>query len=251
MKKVVSRLFAIASMTVVLASCGQTPEVEVPEVPAFPKDVCAKYSSTWYEAQLLSEKDGKYHVKYSDGIEADIPKEDVKYALTKEELKMNDRVLAVWQKGAFYEGFISEIKENGAFVTWDDGSTPSLVSFEKIVKGFPKSNKPTFAKSTGNEVCIEVNGSFLQAKIMSEKDGIAHVILYDNTEKDLPSASVINPIRDLKQLKAKDKVLAIWASSVYYPGEVVSLEADGIIVRWEDGSKPSFVKTGQFIKKNN
>lgn len=249
MKKVIFKTVAVLSIATILASCGQKEEVQEEVVPEFPKSVCAKYSNSWSAAEAISETNGKIHVKYFDGIEADLTGDDVKEMLTKEEVKINDRVLAIWSKNTFYEGSISEITENGAKVVWDDGSTPSVVAFNKMAKGFPKSNKLKFTESSGNEVCVKDNGSYLQAKILREKDGVAHVILSDNTERDFPSSSVINPIRDLKQMKVNDKVFAIWASNVYYEGEVVSLEADGIIVRWLDGTKPSFVKLGQFIKK--
>lgn len=249
MKKVIFKSFAILSIATLLGSCGQKTEELATEAPEYPKAVCAKYSNAWYTAEAMSENDGKIHVKYYDGVESDLASDEVKELLMKDDVKVNDRVLAIWAKSSFYEGTVSEVSDNGAMVVWDDGSTPKLVAYGQLAKGFPKSNKQTFAASSGAEVCVSDNGSYLQAKILSEKDGIAHVILYNDTEKDFPSASVISTIRDLKQIKVKDNVYAIWAANVYYPGEVVSIEKDGLIVRWQDGTKPSFVKAGQFIKK--
>lgn len=238
--------------SLLFVACGEKESEQAEqetEAVEYPMPVCARYSTSWYEAEVLSEKDGNYHVKYHDGIEADLSKEDVKDLLTKEQIKVNDRVLAVWRSGAFYEGSVTEVKSNGAIVKWDDGSTPSLVAFSKIAKGFPKSNKPKFSDLGGEEVCVETNGSFVLAKLQSSKDGISHVITYSDTELDLPSAAVIKPLKNAASLKVGDKVMAIWSSSIYYPGTITTIDENGIIVKWEDGSKPSFVENGKFYKK--
>ena len=49
-------------------------------------------------------------------------------------LKAGNKVLAVWAGSKFYSGTIKEIKENGAVITWDDGTADSEVAFGKILK---------------------------------------------------------------------------------------------------------------------
>jgi hypothetical protein len=42
-------------------------------------------------------------------------------------------VLAVWPKGRFSSGEIGEGTDDTYTVTWDDGSTPSIVEATKII----------------------------------------------------------------------------------------------------------------------
>lgn len=250
MKTILIKSMAVSALALTLFSCNSEVAPTEEEVVETPKNVCAKYSSVWCEAEIISDENGEIKVKYYDGVEATLTSADIKYPLEKDQIKAGDRVMAVWQKGSFYDGEITEVKEDGAIVKWDDGSSPSLVAYGKIVKGSEKKFKQLYTEASGRVSCLENNGSYTEVKVLSEKDGIAHIIQTDNSEKDVPSSTLIAPITDMTLIKKNDKVFAIWASSVYYPGEVSAKEANGILVRWKDGSKPSFVETGKFIKKS-
>lgn len=240
---------ALSALALTLFSC-QSEEAPIEEVVVEkPKNVCALYSNVWCEAKIISDENGEIKVKYYDGVEASLTPDEIKYPLEKEKIKAGDRVMAVWQKGSFYDGEVTEVKDDGAMVKWDDGSSPSLVAYGKIVKGSKKKFNQLYSAATGRVSCLENNGSYTEVKILSEKDGIAHIIQTDNSEKDVPTSTLIVPITDMTKVNVNDKVYAIWASSVFYPGEVSAKEANGILVRWKDGSKPSFVETGKFFKK--
>jgi hypothetical protein len=198
------------------------------------KEVCAKWSTGWYEATITSETADKYHVVYYDKVEADLPKDEVRFPLKKEEIKVNDRVLAVWTSGTYYPGTVVELKEDGAMVQWDDGSSVSLAKYGKIAKGDPKpvvETKMTFETSTGKRVCAKWGESWYDAKVVSSNGDKTHVIYYDNVEYDVSTATDIKElIKGKEDLKVNDKVYAIWTSGKFYPGKVQSISNDGAMV---------------------
>ncbi len=250
------QLFLATGMFISVIACKQTTEKSEENASetnktAYPMSVCAKSGTTWYEAQVLSENNGTYHVKYYDNMEADLMETEIKKPLSKSDLKPNDRVLAVWRKGIYYEGTVSEISLSGATVVWDDGSTPSLVPFSKIAKGFPKSNLPKYADFTGTEFAVENNGSFVQGKLIETKKGISKMLTTQNSFIEVPESTLVSPLMSTQNIKKGMTVMAIWSSSIYYEGTVTGIQKDGITVSWKDGSKPSFVENGNFFEKKN
>jgi len=243
MKNTKFYLLLVLAFAITLVSCKTEKKEEV-------KNVCAKWSDVWYEAVVVSETDGKIHVKYYDNAEADLTSADIKYPLAKDKIKVNDRVLAVWTTGKYYPGTVTEVKEEGAMVTWDDGSSASLVAYGKIVEGFPKVEKMTYLTCTGKSICAKWGEtSWYEAKIVSETDGVIHAIYYDNYESDITAADIKELITDKSQVKVKDKVLGVWTSGLFYPGTVTKIEDAGITVKWDDGSTPSIVAFGKFVKQ--
>jgi len=212
------------------------------------KMVCAKWNDSWYEAEVVSEADGKVHVIYSDKTEGDVASADIKQPLEKDKIKVDDRVLAVWTSGLFYEGSIVELKEDGAIVKWDDGSSPSLVAYGKIVAGFPKVEKLSYATCTGKSVCAKWASTWYEAKIVSQTADKVHVIYYDSVEGDVTMADIKELIMDKSKLAVNDKVFAVWTSGIFYPGTITKIEDAGVTVKWDDGSTPSIVPFGKIVK---
>lgn len=96
--------------------------------------VCAAWSTSWYEAEIVSFTDGIYQIIYSDKTQGNLTSDKLRKVLTKEEIKVGDKVLAVWTSGKYYVGTVKEIKADGAIIAWEDGSSPSLAKFGKIAK---------------------------------------------------------------------------------------------------------------------
>ncbi len=96
--------------------------------------VCASWSTSWYEAEIVSFTDGIYAVKYSDGSQGNLTSDKLRKVLTKDEIKVGEKVLAVWTSDKYYVGTVKEIKADGAIVAWEDGSSPSLAKFGKIAQ---------------------------------------------------------------------------------------------------------------------
>jgi len=53
---------------------------------------------------------------------------------------------------------------------------------------------------------------------------------------------------DKDNLKAGDKVLAVWAGAKLYSGKIKNLTATGAMVTWDDGSADSEVPFGKILK---
>jgi len=210
--------------------------------------VCAKWSDKWYEAEIVSETGGKIHVIYSDRTEADLTAADIKYPLEKEKIKVGERVLAVWTTGLYYEGTVEEVKTEGATIKWDDGSTPSLVAYGKIVQGFPKLEKLTYESCKGKGICAKWSGSWYEAKIINKTDNNFRVIYSDGTEGDVAAADTKELITDKTKIAVNDKVLAVWTSGMFYEGTVLKIEDAGATIKWNDGSSPSLVTFGKIAK---
>jgi hypothetical protein len=96
--------------------------------------VSVLWSTSWYDAEVVSISDNIYTIKYYDGSEAEVTSDQIRKILKKEEIKVGDKVLAVWTTDKYYVGTVKEIKADGAIIAWEDGSTPSLVKFGKIAQ---------------------------------------------------------------------------------------------------------------------
>ena len=69
-----------------------------------------------------------------DGVTRDVKLNEITPIETKK-WKVGDEVLAVWSSGKFYEGTIEEDKGGDVYIVkWEDGSEPSEVKAEKIMK---------------------------------------------------------------------------------------------------------------------
>lgn len=98
--------------------------------------VAAKWSGgDYWGATINGNANGKYQVKYDDGTTSEVSASDIKSITPKSEIKVGDKVLAVWMtNGKMYNGVVEELKDDGAMVKWDDGSAASLVSYSNITK---------------------------------------------------------------------------------------------------------------------
>jgi hypothetical protein len=95
-------------------------------------------AATWtdgnlYLATVTSIDGDAVAVKYSDdGTSASLPAAQVR-PIPQTTFAVGDRVLAVWSKGRFYAGRVTEATDTSYVVAWDDGSTPSTVQAGQII----------------------------------------------------------------------------------------------------------------------
>jgi hypothetical protein len=97
--------------------------------------VAAKWTDgNYYLATIKTITGDKCEVDYADGSSGEVKVLDLKTITEKTNLKVDDKVLAVWAGAKFYTGKIKEISKMGAIITWDDGTVESEVAFGKILK---------------------------------------------------------------------------------------------------------------------
>jgi hypothetical protein len=97
--------------------------------------VAAKWTDgNYYLATIKNVTGDMYAVDYADGSNGEVKLTDLKMITEKANLKAGDKVFAVWAGAKFYAGKLKEMKETGAIITWDDGTTESEVVFGKIMK---------------------------------------------------------------------------------------------------------------------
>lgn len=98
--------------------------------------VAAKWTDgDYWGATITGNSGGKYQVKYDDGTEGEVGEAELKSITPKEDIKVGDKVLAVWStNGKMYKGEVQELQATGAIIKWDDGSEPSLATYSNITK---------------------------------------------------------------------------------------------------------------------
>lgn len=101
----------------------------------------------------------------------------------------------------------------------------------------------------GDQVCaMWKNKSWYLGTVAGVKGGGKYFIKYADGDEGEVTAKQIKPIPEKPNLKAGDRVFAVWATARFYNGVVEEVKEDGAIVKWDDGSKPSLVKWGRIMK---
>ncbi len=87
------------------------------------------------------------------------------------------------------------------------------------------------------------------AQITDEEEG-EFGVAYADGETGRVGAERIRPLVSATDVSAGDRVLASWEGKArLYPGEVVEVQDDAIVVRWDDGSEPSAVASFAFCRE--
>jgi hypothetical protein len=134
MKKIKMSLVAVSAI-LFLVSAMAAQNCEAASKLAKGMTVAAKWTDdNYYLAKIKAVNGDKYDVDYADGTKGTVTADQIKEIPAKPKLVKGDKVLAVWAGAKFYSGTVEEVKPNGAIVKWDDGSSPSLVTFGKIIK---------------------------------------------------------------------------------------------------------------------
>ncbi len=129
-KNALISLIAVLAIIIGFVSCGKEDPYKVGT------HVAAKWSDgDYWGATITGNNGGKYQIKYDDGTQGEVTAAELKSITPKADIKVGDKVLGVWStNGKMYKGTVQEIQGAGVIVKWDDGSEPSLVSFDNITK---------------------------------------------------------------------------------------------------------------------
>jgi len=101
-----------------------------------------RVAADWHGSRYLAEITGilandTFKVRYFDNTNGDVPGQNIRLIEKKPALSNGDRVLGAWQgKPKMYPGTLIQIKGSKYKVKWDDGSAPSFVNANEIVKYF-------------------------------------------------------------------------------------------------------------------
>lgn len=209
--------------------------------------VAAKWSDgNYYLAKIEAISGCEYNILYADGDHGMIGVEGLRAIPKKPRWKVGDQVLAVWSTARFYPGKVKEIKDNGAVIEWDDGSTPNYVPFVKIMD-YKDSGGPV-SYSKGMTVAAKwSDGNYYLALIDSVYECM-YDILYADGDRGRVDRSGLLEIPKSLDLKAGDKVMAVWSAARFYPGLITEITSEGVIVKWDDGSTTTTVPVDRVIK---
>ena len=106
---------------------------------------------------------------------------------------------------------------------------------------------PTF--SVGMTVAAKwADNNFYLAEIKAINND-KYDVAYADGDKYTVSVGDLKEIPPKPALKTGDKVLAVWDKARFYSGTVQEVKADGVLVKWDDGSTPSEVAFGKIIKQ--
>jgi len=94
------------------------------------------------------------------------------------------------------------------------------------------------------------NGSYYSAVITKANDDGTYDVDYDDGTKGkaIAAADMIELDPNLK-LNVGDKVQGVWSGARFYKGTVEKIDGTTVIIKWDDGSKPSGVELGQIFKQ--
>jgi len=101
-----------------------------------------RVAADWHGSRYLAEVTGilannTYKVRYFDNTNGDVPGQNMRKIPKKPKVAKGDSVLGAWQgKPKLYPGTLIEISDGKYKIKWNDGSTPSFVEANEIVKLF-------------------------------------------------------------------------------------------------------------------
>ena len=218
------------------------------------------HGAGYWGAKIAAIKDGQYDVVYGDGDKGSVTASEL--LPTSADLSVGDRVLAVWQGAQMYPGKISKKGSLAYTVEWEDGSSPSDVTFDKAAKApadLPaKAAKPAellapnakYAKATyktGEHVVAKWGSSSFWYGTVKGKHGDKYAVKYGDGTSGEVAASDMVPMSKVSDVHVGERVMACWHSckSPLYLGTVQAKTGNAVTVKWQDGSAPSDVKAGE------
>jgi hypothetical protein len=98
--------------------------------------VAAKWGgSSWYLAMITNVNGTSYDVVYADGdAKQALPESELKPIPEDPQIKVGDKVLAVWSNAVFYPGTVTSAANLSYEVKWDDGTGTKWVPAGRILK---------------------------------------------------------------------------------------------------------------------
>ena len=116
------------------------------------------------------------------------------------------------------------------------------ISFLSCTKG------TDFSKGTTVAAKWSDNNYYL-ATISEIKDGKYSVDYADGTKGEVTEDD-LKALTPKEEIKAGDKVLAVWAGAKFYSGKILELNEKNALIMWDDGSAQSEVDINKILKLN-
>jgi hypothetical protein len=114
----------------------------------------------WYIGDIRSISGTKYHFRAVNGKVADVDRSGIRTLSSSLTLAVGERVMALWYDDPkFYPGTIKSVSGGKAVIVWDDGSDPSAVEFEKIVKDIGSYVPVAVEEAAPTLVHVWINGT--------------------------------------------------------------------------------------------
>lgn len=121
-----------------------------------------------------------------------------------------------------------------------------------VVPGCKGGGKPAAtqkaAYKVGDGVAAPWGGGLYHGTVKAVKGDSLDVLYTDDSQTRTVGVAECKPI-PAKTWKAGDKVLAVWSSGKFYPGEVTAAKGSSYTVKWDDGSAPKDVAAYQVIAR--
>lgn len=96
--------------------------------------VAAQWTNgAWYLAKISATDGDRISVDYADGDKGIVAPGQIRRLLARMPVTVGQSVLAVWKNKRFYPGKVSEIRDDGVLVAWDDGDEPLLVPHGQLM----------------------------------------------------------------------------------------------------------------------
>jgi len=104
------------------------------------------------------------------------------------------------------------------------------------------------ALQPGQMVCARWSGTYYLATVTAA-NGDEWDVIYADGDRATLAAADLHELPGDPGLNAGDKVLAIWNNGAkFYPGVVEDVCQLSYLVKWDDGSAPSWVPAGKILR---
>lgn len=182
--------------------------------------------------------------------------------------KVGDQVYAEWTPTVWYPGKIDKTCEKGFHVAFNDGDEKCASAQELIADVTPKASDV----KVGTRVIAQwANGPFYTASVTAISGDQYSIVYSDKTPgvktlnelrldprkiTETPAPAATTPVTtppattpdvtatttpSTSKFKTGDTVVAVWSGSSWYKGKIEGTCANGLTVKWDDGSTPSCV----------
>jgi hypothetical protein len=93
------------------------------------------------------------------------------------------------------------------------------------------------------------DGNWYLAKVTGVRGERFDLEYADGDKGTVLKAGIRRTVDRPEGVVAGDRVVGVWKEARMYPGSVQEVTADGVVVKWDDGSAPTPVAFGKFFKE--
>lgn len=111
-----------------------------------------------------------------------------------------------------------------------------------------QSCKNTVNLKTGMTVAAKWTDNNYYLATITSINGDKYAVDYTDGSKGEVKSSDLKVPNEKSELKAGNKVLAVWAGSKFYSGTIKEIKESGAVITWDDGTEDSEVAFGKILK---